>query len=124
MKEQYSGNQRRWYDFDPVLSQSMSILEHSSDQNQIRMALNLIKIIIEHNIESADFTDVEDILSAVESGKSDGKNSRWYDLDATLKTAINMLERCSKESQKQIAVEMAKIVVDKIKEDKDEEDDE
>ena len=46
MKEEYSNRHRRWYDKDPVLSQAIETLEHSSDETQIRVALNLIKIII------------------------------------------------------------------------------
>ena len=70
--------QRRWYDKDPVLSQAMSTLEHSDDDTQIRIALNLIKIIIEHNIENDKFESVEDIMSAVQSGQSDSRNGRWH----------------------------------------------
>ncbi|HIT55290.1 TPA: hypothetical protein IAA92_03435 [Candidatus Galligastranaerophilus intestinigallinarum] len=48
MKEFYS----RWYDKDPVLSMSMRTLANSDDATQIQVALNLIKVIIEHNIKS------------------------------------------------------------------------
>ena len=58
MKEEYSNQHRRWYDKDPVLSQAMNTLEHSDDDTQIRIALNLIKIIIEHNIENDKFESV------------------------------------------------------------------
>ena len=51
MKEEYSHQHRRWYDKDPVLSEAVRTLEETDDQTQIRVALNLIKIIIEHNIE-------------------------------------------------------------------------
>ena len=46
-------------------------------------------------------------------------NSRWYDIDRTVRAAINMLQNSPVETQKIIAKEMAKIVIDKIKEDKD-----
>ena len=62
MKEEYSNKQRRWYDKDPVLSQAIETLEHSDDETQIRIALNLIKIIIEHNIEDEKF-DFDDEIS-------------------------------------------------------------
>ena len=52
MKEQYTNQRRRWYDKDPVLSQAVATLEKSDDETQIKVALNLIKIIIEHNIEN------------------------------------------------------------------------
>ena len=46
-------------------------------------------------------------------------NSRWYDIDRTVRAAINMLQNSPPETQKLLAKEMAKIVIDKIKEDKD-----
>lgn len=118
MKEEYSPSSRRWYDRDPVLSSAMKTLENSDDETQIKIALNLIKIIIEHNIENSEFEAVEDIISAVEAGieGDDERNGRWYDIDATLKTAMNMLQNCPQTTQCVIAKEMAKMVVDKIKE--------
>ena len=125
MKEEYSNHQRRWYDKDPVLSQAVSTLEHSDDQTQIRIALNLIKIIIEHNIEDEKFEAVEDIINAVGAGIEDNRKGRWYDIDTTLRTAMNMLQSCPADTQKIIAKEMAKMVVDKIKtEDSDDEESE
>lgn len=61
MKEEYTNQHRRWYDRDPVLSQAVKTLEETDDETQIRIALNLIKIIIEHNIEDEKFEAVEDI---------------------------------------------------------------
>lgn len=66
MKEEYSQNYRRWYDKDPILSRSMKTLENSDDETQIKIALNLIKIIIEHNISEHAYSGVEDIIAAVE----------------------------------------------------------
>ncbi len=119
MKEEYSENQRRWYDKDPVLSQAMKTLELSDDGTQIKIALNLIKIIIEHNIENEKFEAVEDLISAVNTGQSDSRSGRWYDIDNTLKTAMNMLQNCPEATQHVIAKEMAKMVVTKIKEDEE-----
>ena len=118
MKEEYSNQHRRWYDKDPVLSQAVETLE------QIRIALNLIKIIIEHNIEDEKFEAVEDIINAVGSGLDDNRKGRWYDIDSTLRTAMNMLQNCPPATQHVIAKEMAKMVVDKIKTDEDEKEDE
>lgn len=115
MKEEYSNKHRRWYDKDPVLSQAVSTLEHSDDETQIRIALNLIKIIIEHNIEDEKFEAVEDIINAVGSGLDDNRKGRWYDIDTTLRTAMNMLQNCPAATQQIIAKEMAKMVLDSIK---------
>lgn len=121
MKEEYTNQHRRWYDKDPVLSQAVNTLEKSDDETQIRIALNLIKIIIEHNIEDEKFEAVEDIINAVGSGLDDNRKGRWYDIDTTLRTAMNMLQNCPEATQHIIAKEMAKMVVDRIKKDEDEE---
>ena len=120
MREEYSNQYRRWYDKDPILQRSMQTLENSDDEAQIKIALNLIKIIIEHNIESEKYESVEDIMSAVQSGQGDSKHGRWYDINDTLKTAMTMLQNCNEATQGVIAKEMAKLVVDKIKEDDEE----
>lgn len=119
MKEEYSNQQRRWYDKDPVLSQAMETLEHSDDETQIRIALNLIKIIIEHNIEDEKYEAVEDIINAVGSGIEENRRGRWYDIDSTVRTAMNMLQNSPEATQRIIAKEMAKMVVDKIKTEND-----
>ena len=124
MKEEYSNHHRRWYDKDPVLSQAVRTLEHSDDQTQIRIALNLIKIIIEHNIEDEKFEAVEDIINAVGSGLDDDRKGRWYDIDSTLRTAMNMLQNCPANTQRIIAQEMAQLVVQSIKKDDIEDDSE
>lgn len=124
MKEQYSNQHRRWYDKDPVLSQAISTLEQSDDETQIKVALNLIKIIIEHNIEDEKYEAVDDIISAVGSGLDDNRRGRWYDIDTTLRTAMNMLQNCPADTQKVIAKEMAQLVVKEIKKDESDEDSE
>ena len=124
MKEEYTNHQRRWYDKDPVLSQAVHTLEHTDDETQIRIALNLIKIIIEHNIEDEKFEAVEDIIDAVGLGLDDNRKGRWYDIDTTLRTAMNMLQNCPATTQAIIAKEMAKMVVDCIKKEEDVDDEE
>ena len=115
MKEEYTNQHRRWYDKDPVLSQAVRTLEETDDETQIKIALNLIKIIIEHNIEDEKFEAVEDIINAVGSGLDDNKKGRWYDIDSTVRTAMGMLQNCPSTTQHIIDKEMAKMVVDSIK---------
>jgi type III secretory pathway lipoprotein EscJ len=124
MKDEYSPKSRRWYDKDPVLSSAIQTLEQSDDETQIKIALNLIKIIIEHNIEDSKYEDVDDIISAVEAGIDEDRNGRWYDIDATLKTAMTMLQNCPLATQRVIAKEMATMVIKKIKDDGEEEEEE
>lgn len=120
MRGEYDNNTyRRWYDKDPILRKSMATLEASDDETQIKVALNLIKIIVEHNLAFSEYTDVDEIIDAVEAGMDSSANSRWYDIDRTVRAAITMLQNSPESTQKILAKEMAKIVIDKIKEDKD-----
>ncbi len=116
MENQYFS---RWYDKDPVLSMSMKTLSSSSDERQIAVALNLIKVIIEHNIQDNKYENVEDIMSAVEDGRIQRGHSRWYDIDSTVRTAIQMLEKCPPDTKKKVALDMAQLVIEKIVQDED-----
>lgn len=116
MENQYFS---RWYDKDPVLSMSIKTLASSSDERQIAVALNLIKIIIEHNIQDNKYENVEDIMAAVEDGRIQRGHSRWYDIDTTVRTAIQMLEKCSDDTRKKVALDMAQLVIEKIIQDED-----
>ncbi len=115
MNEYYS----RWYDKDPVLSMSMRTLANSDDASQIAVALNLIKVIIEHNINNNEFSNIEDIVGAVEDGLIQKGTNRWYDLDATVRTAIQMLERFDEATRQKVALDMAQLVIEKIVQDAD-----
>ena len=124
MKEEFSTNTRRWYDKDPILSSAMKTLEESDDETQIKIALNLIKIITEHYISDTEYESVEDIVSAAEDVMETTKKGRWYDIDGTLRTAITLLQNCPESTRHEIAKEMAKNVVEIIKKEDDEEEEE
>lgn len=115
---------QRWYDKDPVLSMSMRTLSTSDEPNQIAVALNLIKVIIEHNIQDHKYENVEDIMNAVEDGRIQRGQRRWYDIDSTVRTAIQMLEKCSPETKQKVALDMAQIVIEKIIQDVDDDESE
>ena len=58
-------------------------------------------------------------MSAVEDGRIQRGHSRWYDIDSTVRTAIQMLEKCAPETKKKVALDMAQIVIEKIIQDED-----
>lgn len=105
-------NARRWYDKDPVLSKAMDTLHHSNDQIQIQIALNLIKIVIEHKIEQEDFSSVDDLITSVRNASEydDDKKSRWYDLNETVRSAITMLQNCPEDLRSRISRDMADVI--------------
>ena len=109
-----SNEVRRWYDRDPLLSKMMRILKDSDDDFQIKMAINLIKVIIEHHIDTDQFQSINDIMMAVQDGHIDKGNARWYDADNTLRTAIQMLESCPPDMQRRITKDIAEKIINEF----------
>ena len=109
-----SNEVRRWYDRDPLLSKMMRILKNSDDDFQIKMAINLIKVIIEHHIDTDQFQSINDIMMAVQDGHIDKGNARWYDADNTLRTAIQMLESCPVDMQRRITKDIAEKIINEF----------
>ncbi len=109
-----SSEVRRWYDRDPLLSKMMRILKDSDDDFQIKMAINLIKVIIEHHIDTDQFQSINDIMMAVQDGHIDKGNARWYDADNTLRTAIQMLESCPPDMQRRITKDIAEKIINEF----------
>lgn len=88
-------DQRRWYDQNPALSMAMQTLAQADTQEQIMLALYLIKIINEHKME--------DTSLPADSAAWGARMSRWYDVDKTLRTSIEMLRRCPEPMQRILA---------------------
>ena len=105
---------RRWYDRDPLLSKMMGVLKNSDDEFQIKMAINMIKVIIEHHIDTDQFQTINDIMMAVQDGHIEKGNARWYDADNTLRTAIQMLESCDAEMQRSITKDIADKIINEF----------
>ena len=93
----------------------MKILETSDDKFQIQVAINLIKIVIEHNIEDNSL-DFSRRYYAVQSMKEDRKRNirDGMTLIRHLRTAIQMLENCPEDIQGKIAQEIAALVTEKF----------
>ena len=82
---------RRWYDEDPELSQIVAKLQYSSDEIKSKVAMLIIKIIIDKRILSLDYENIDDLLDALYAGYADTRRSRWYDINSTVRTAMQML---------------------------------
>lgn len=90
----------RWYDQDPVLKNAMEALRQAPDRYQAQIALNIIMISLEHQIESETLGSVEALIEHLESSISPSReHRRWYDASATIRSAIQMLHDCPDEVQ-------------------------
>ncbi|MGE0199890.1 MAG: hypothetical protein AB7P76_02845 [Candidatus Melainabacteria bacterium] len=108
----------RWYDRDPALSRAMDQLQLAEDKYQAQIALNIIKIIVEHQIEEGTAEPVEDISTLINQTPSmngTAKHRRWYDLNATLHSAIVMLNDTPEDLQSRIIPAIASMIEDTLK---------
>ena len=104
---------KRWYDSDPILSGALKQLHRAPDKYQAQVALNIIKIIVEHQIELETKLPVEDLDSALNYRRSwdDHRDyRRWYDVHEALSSAIQLLGDCPDDLQRRIIPSIAKMI--------------
>lgn len=113
-----SSEYQRWYDRDPVLSQALESLRQAPDKYQAQVALNIILIIVEHQIEARTLASVDDLMGTIEDSRSQSQNyyRRWYDVNETLRSAIQLLQDCPDDVQKQVIPSISKMVEDSLNE--------
>lgn len=103
----------RWYDSDPVLQRALEQLRQATDKQQAQVALNIIKIVVEHQLENQGTVAIEDLDSALPYRRSwDGhrKHRRWYDVHETLSSAIQLLGDCPEDLQAKIIPTIAQMI--------------
>lgn len=116
---------QRWYDRDPALSGAMEQLRNAADKYQAQIALNIINIVIEHLIEEASDSPLNDqgngnlqLLydqvgikpSQTSQANSANTRRRWYDVNETLRSAMQLLQDCPDELQQKIIPSIATMI--------------
>ena len=97
---------RRWYDEDYNLSQIVEKMQYSDEDVRRKIAMLIIKIIIDKRIMDLTYENIEDLLDSLKAGYTDTKRSRWYDLNSTVRTAMQMLNDLPAEERYIIANEI------------------
>lgn len=97
---------RRWYDDDPELRRIVDKLKYSNDEIRSKVALLIIKIIINRKILNLEYENIEDILDSIYAGYADTRRARWYDIDSTVRTAMQMLHDMPYETRASVALEI------------------
>ncbi len=113
--EQY----HRWYDEDPALSKALGQLRQASDKYQAQIALNIIKIIIEHQTEEESKSTLESLNKNIGNGESIEQQilrRRWYDINETLHSAMQLLQDTPDELQKSLIPTIAQMIETSLKE--------
>lgn len=103
---------QRWYDKDPALRQAMDTLRQAPDAYQAQIALNIILIIVEHQIEAETLSNVDDLVHTLADSQRQDKDHcrRWYDLNETLRSAMQLLKDCPEELQHRVVPSIAKMI--------------
>lgn len=104
----------RWSDRDPALKQALNALKTAPSKAQAQIALNVMMVIIEHGIESDTLSDVDQLIDRLSTCRDKAKqnaNRRWYDVNATLKSALQLLQDCPDDIQRHV-IPMISTMVD------------
>lgn len=112
-EEPGSNASNRWYDRDPVLQKAIRQLRQATDRQQAQVALNIIKIIVEHQIEaetSMVLEELDNILPYHRSSEDHQSHRRWYDVHETLGSAIQLLGDCPDDLQACLIPSIAQMI--------------
>ncbi len=97
---------RRWYDDDSELSRIISKLEYSNDEIKTKVALMIIKVIINKKVLSLEYENIDELLDSIYAGYNDTRRTRWYDTNSTVRTAMQMLHDLPYDTRMSIAEEI------------------
>lgn len=105
---------QRWYDRDPALSRALEHLRQASDTYQAQVALNIIQIIVEHQAETEHGEPLEPLAQEgfCEDGTTEHQREkrRWYDVNATLRSAMQLLRDCPEDLQKSVIPSIIRMI--------------
>lgn len=112
---------KRWYDQDPALCRALNTLREASDKYQAQIALNIIKVILEHHIESQAQVEIESLNheTLAEKGfnalglphsQEHQERRRWYDVNETLRSAMQLLRDTPDDLQQKIIPTIARMI--------------
>lgn len=108
----------RWYDRDPVLNRAMMQLHQAQDRQQAQVSLNIIKIIVEHQIEAempAALRDTNTPLPYQGHWDNHQQHRCWYDIHETLNSAIQLLTDCPDDLQARLIPSIAQMIEGALK---------
>jgi hypothetical protein len=103
----------RWYDKDPALAKAMYSLRDASDGYQAQVALNIIGIVVEHYAESEGrdaFTTQQELLSLAERKLECIPKDRWYDMNSSLRSAMQLLQDTPAEYQNRLIPHISQMI--------------
>ncbi len=112
---------RRWYDEDPALSKALEQLRHAPDKYQAQVALNIIQIIVEHQMEAQAEGSVSGLeaymaQNGVGNNETTSTGRRWYDVHEVLRSAMQFLSDCPDDLQRRLIPSIALMIEQTLQE--------
>jgi len=95
----------RWYDRNEDLKKIIDFLEYASNDLRINVAMDIIQFIIQENFASA-----KEITEFAQTNYT-GNSTRWYDIDDTVHSALEMLKLLNDRELRIVINEMASSIV-------------
>jgi hypothetical protein len=109
-----SHHNNRWYDKDPAMVRALEQLRNAPDNYQAQVALNIIKIIVEHQMEGEteelEPGEPHQALPYRRSWDDHRDHRRWYDVHETLSSAIQLLADSPEDLQKRLIPSIAHMI--------------
>ena len=107
----------RWLDRDPVLSEALNSLRNASSKYQAQVALNIIKIVVEHQIEDQSKQEIDNLVEQMNTKavQAKGYHRRWYDANETLSAGLALLQDCPEDIQLQVIPAVAQMIKETLK---------
>jgi hypothetical protein len=105
---------QRWYDKDPALSKALESLRKAPSSYQAQIALNIIGVIVEHHTQvDLELEQKPAPLSLMEPAVErlgDIPRKRWYDVNSSLRSAMQLLQDTPPEYQARIIPNIANMI--------------
>ena len=92
---------KRWYDIDPTVSLSVSLIRNANEKSQLQCAEYIIDYAKQRNIQTK---------SSALNGAFNYILRRWYDKETQMAEAFDYFENFSLESKKEVALEVINIL--------------
>lgn len=114
----------RWTDQDPALARALEQLRKAPDRYHAQVALNIIKVVLEHQIEQqfdetasgvSPFEEnvdvvVQNLLQTASTRLDPQQRRRWYDANESLRSAMQLLKDSPDEIQQVIIPTIARMI--------------
>lgn len=112
---QQKSTQPCWTEVDPALRKALEQLKCAQSYYEGQVALNIIKVIVEHEIEERIELTSHSEQRQKHSWPQNQENRHWYDLQETLNSASSLLSETPSDLHRQVLPSVAHMIEHSIR---------